>query len=371
MNRKPRLMPRALCAVLVFCLAAAIAAPVAHATTPEQEAVLATGLRSINNPQGGFAVPEASAGFRLLHPGTRSAMQLVYQNFMQQVFLGSGEAEAFRRILAYTPIIREGDEIPPLEPLGIDLLSFVLENGMRDMFFIFQETEDPDIYRLVGIHSTRTGEKYGLTSGVTYNAATGLISSETGFGILGSGYELGVDQQMMRSAPNGWNRLFGYNILYDMATPLLLFYLDTLRFPFSYQGRDWMIQFWKGFYTFANGAEIGIYEKPAGRPLFWDASDTMLDISMRVYQGERLYLDFGTQHTWWAAGFSIASPVYKQLPPKQLRLTGTIRFEDQEMLDAFLVSFEENRPANMTGGAQGLLFAFDWQPSPLFPGIQF
>jgi len=362
--RKKKLVSfqRALGIVLACSLVVAAAAPMTYATTAEREsALLATDQRSINNPEGRFEVPGASESFRLLHPGTRSAIWLAYLNFLQQLFLGSGEAESFRRILAYTPIITKDDDIPSLEALGNDTLSQVLNNGMRDIFFAFLETEDPNIYRLVGIHSTRTGEKYGISSGVIYNTATGLFGSENAFGILSSGYEYNVDQEMLRTAVRGWNSLFGFNIFFDMAAPLLLFNLQTQRFRFSYQGKDWMIQIWKGFYTISNGAEIGIYEKPAGRPVHYDASDTMLEISMKLYQKDELYFDYGTQRTWWAGGFSYASPIYRQLPPRQLRLTGTILFEEQGMLEAFLESFEKNRPSNMTGGAEGLLFSYDWQ----------
>ena len=359
MKKKLRLPLRALGVILAVCLTMAM--PTAYATTPEQESVLATGQRSINNPKGSFEIPEALPGSRLLHPDTRGAMGLAFQNFMQQLFLGNGEAEAFRRILAYTPIIKAGDELPPMVALGMDALAVVREKGISDMYFAFQETDTPGLYRIVGIHSANSGEKYGMTSGVMYNAATGLMYSEEGLGILGSGYEYSVDQEMLRTAPTGWNRFFGFNIFYDMVGPLLLFNLKTLRFPFVYQGRDFMIQMWKGFYTISNGAEIGLYEKDPGQRIHYEASDTMLEMSMKVYQGDKLYFDYGTQRTWWVGGFSYASPILRQLPPRKLRLTGTILFEDKAMLDAFLASFEKNKPANMSGGAEGLLFRFDWQ----------
>jgi len=333
----------------------------AYATTPEQEAVLASGQRSINNPEGGFEVPAAGKGYHLLHPGTGNAIRLGLLNFLQQIANGSGDAQAFRRIYAYTPIITEDDETPPLDFVAVEMLPFILKNGLRDVYLAFQETEEPDVYRLVGIYSTRKGEKVGAASGMFYNAATGLTSGENGYGLFSSGFAYSVDREMVLTTPNGWNRKLGFNVLFDMAAPLLLFCLDTRRFPFSYQGRDWQIQIWKGFYAVASGAEIGLYERPADRPFHYDASNTELEMTMQVYLGDKLYAEFGPERTWWAGAFSYASPICEQLPPGQVRLTGTILFEEQGMLDAFLISFEKNKPANMTGGAQGLLFSFDWK----------
>jgi len=366
MKRQYRLMLRTLCCMLSLCFVAIAAAPMAYATTPAQEAaLLATDQRSINNPQGSFEVPGALPRYRLLYPNTLAAMRLALQNFLQQLFFGSGEAESFRRILAYTPIVKEDaelpeDEVTSLADLDINALRLLLDKGLRDICFVFKETQEPGVYRIVGILTARSDEKYWMSSGMIYDANTGIMASENGTGILGTGYEYGVDQQMLRTAPNGWNGLLGFNRLYDMLTPLIFFFLETQRIQFSYQGKDWMIQIWKGFYTMSNGAEIGIYEKPAGRPFHWDASDTMLDMSMKVYQGEQLYLDFGTQHTWWAGGFSYASPIYKQVAPKRIRLTGTITFEDPGMRDAFWESFQALKNDLMTGTMDGMVFSFDW-----------
>ena len=366
--KKNSLLLRALGTILSLCFMAAAASPTAYATTPEQEAVLATGQRSMNNPDGVFTTPEALTSPRLLHPETRQAAGMIVGNSLQQLFLGNADMDAVGRILAYAPIVKE-DELPPLD-IGEDLLNYLLhmlQIGSRNVYIALRETEKPGVYQIITLFSTRAGEVYYVPQGIEYDAVSGWIYGTGGDGLLSIGFDYNVLKYMARATPNAWPSVTGYSILVDLLTPVALTYLDTLRFPFTHQGQEWMIQFWKGSYGPSNGAEIGIYEKPGlfvfGQPLHWNAaSDNMLDISMQLYQKDMLFFDYGTQRTWWTGGFKYGNAFSTPLvPARQLRLTGTILFEDQAMLDAFLVSFEKNKTAIMIGSAEGLLFRFDWQ----------
>ena len=372
--KKRRFALRVLSTLLAICLGAAIAAPAAFAVTPEQETALATGQRSANNPGGGFQAPGAASRylgffpFWSFHPDTLRAGWLLAQNIFQQMFLGSGDAESFRRVFDYAPIIREGDELPALEDFwphdDLPFLSFTLymiRKGMLDIYIALRETQTPDLYRVVMLFVTRAGEEYWMDVGTLYDAAAGTLLSENGEGIMNIGYEYDIGQQMLLGAPNGWNRDLGYYNFFDTIAPLVLFQLETLRFPFTYDGRDWVVWFWKGRYAVGNGGEIGLYENPSGWPLHWDASGTEPVITMQVYQGDELYVDYGPSRTWWAAGISYAKPFYRQLPANQLRMTGTLAFEDPGLLDAFMASFEENKNDKIAGSAEGLVFTFDWQ----------
>jgi len=372
--KKHRLMLRILCAILTVCLGMAAASPIAHAVTPKQEAALAGDQRSANNPQGGFQAPGAAARylgfypFWSFHPDTLNAGWLLLQNILQQMFLGNGDAESFRRVFDYAPVIKEGDQLPPKEDFwpgeGLPFLPYslyMLQKGMLDIYIALKETQEPGVYRVVLFYVTRAGEERWLDVGTLYDAAKGTLLSENGEGVMNIGYEYDIGQQMLLGAPNGWNRDLGYYNFFDTIAPFLLYRLDTLRFPFTYDGRDWMVWFWKGYYVVANGAEIGIYENPAGWPVRWAASDTEMDITMQVYQGDHLYADYGPSRTWWAAGISYAKPFFRQLPASQLRVTGTIAFEDPGLLAAFLESFERNRTGNITGTVEEMKFLFDWQ----------
>ena len=347
-------------ALLLALSLAAVMIPAAYAVTPEEEAALEAGQRSIKNPGGVFAVPEPPKGLPLFHSGTRSAAWLLGKNVFQQ-FVGKGDPGSFRRVMAYAPIAAFDDELPPVAGYGLNPVSYLVEKGMRNMYIVFLETEDPDVYHINLLYSTRAGEPFRITGYTYYNARTGIFTAEDGKGIVGIGYNYDADQQMIYGAPHGWHGAMGFNIFYDMATPLIGFNLDTLRFRFEYDGKDWMVQLWKGIYAVANGGEIGIYEKPTGRPIFYDASeDTMLDMTMKVYQGDRLYIDYADR-TWWGSAMSYASPVKELYPPEKLRMTGTVAFEDQGMADAFFASFQENKDQTITGAMDGLVFSFDWK----------
>jgi len=347
--------------LLALCLAAA-AAPMALATTPQEEAVLATGQRSMNKPEGVFTVPETPAGLRLFHPLTLRAGRLLLDNALEQLRTGQADPDAMRRIMAYAPIAMD-EELPPVQEWD-DPLRNMLEYGVRSIYIALRETDRPGVYQIVTLYYNRDGEARWAPQNIEYDSNTGWIYDTADIGLLGTGFDYNVVGYLVRATPDSWERSIGFNWLFDTLAPLLFVYVDGLRFTFSYNGHDWALWFWKGVYLLSNGAEVGIYEKDPVRPLHWNASDTMLDISMKVYQGDTLFFDYGTQRTWWTGGFKYGSvrgtPLVR---PKQLRLTGTILFEEQEMLDAFLVSFEENKPANMTGSAQGLLFSFDWAAS--------
>jgi len=361
MKKQYHRMLQILCAVLVLCFGAAAAAPMAYATTPEQEAVLATAQRSFNNPDGVFTVPAPETSLRLFHPGTRQAARLMASNAFEQLRTGKADQNAMRRIMAYAPIITD-EELPPRGEWD-DMMQYVLENGMRNIYIALRATDRPGVWQIMTLYTTRNGEVRYVPQGMEYDCETGWIySSDVNDGIIGIGFDYNINDFMTRTAPNTWQRSFGYNRLYDLLAPLLMIYMDTLRFPFSYGGRDWMVQIWKGYYLASNGAEIGLYEKDPGQSFFWDASDTMLDMSMKVYQGDALFFDYGTQRTWWTGGFRygniFGTPLVRAA---QVGLSGTIAFEDPDMLAAFMESFKQNKNDKITGSANGLVFSFDWQ----------
>ena len=361
MRKKTCLTLRLSCIILTICVAAAMGAPTAFALTPQEEQSLQTGQRSLNNPDGAFEAPE-SQRFCWFNADTWNAGQLIVRQVLRQILIGGQDADAIQRIFAFMPIVREGDDLPPVQRVGLrESPGYMLRTGIRDMYVALQPTEEPDVYRAILLYATRAGDRFWMPSGVLYNTATGIIRDDLGLGVMESGLDYDTRQQMTFAPINCWQSLTGFNVFYDLFAPLIFFFYDTLRFPFTYDGRDGQFQFWKGYYLVYNGAEVGIYEKPSGRPIFYDASGLRLDMSVQLYHGEELYFDYGPANTWWAAAFSYAKPFWQQLAPRQLRMTGTILFEEQGMLDAFLASFEANRPENMTGGAEGLLFSFDWQ----------
>jgi len=323
-------------------------------------APMAAAQRSISNPEGEFVLPEPNFGF--FQRDTRGAALQITGNVLKQLLTGTVEPKTLMDLMERAPLIEEGDDLPPLKEQSAEVfINSLFTGGFSSAYVALRETEEPGVYRFVVFYFDNQGEPYWTYIGVYYNAETGRVYSLGGQGLYWLGYEFEMGQMMVRTdAVNSWHRSMGYSILYDILAPVVGSFIGTLRFPFEYNGRDYMVQIWRGIYGwFSNGGEIGLYEKPTGRPIFWDCSDTQLDISMQMYKGGRMLFDFGTQHTWWLGGFRVNSPANLVLP-WGLGMTGSIAFEDPAMLEAFLASFEKNKDGSITGKAEGMTFLFEW-----------
>ena len=323
-------------------------------------APMAAAQRSISSPDDTFALPESNFGF--FQRETRGAALQITGNVLKQLLLGNVEPKTLMDIMARAPLVKEGDALPPLKEQNPEaFINSLFTGGFTSAYVALKETGEPNVYLFVVFYFDTQGEPYWTNIHVKYNAKTGRVYGEGGNGLFWLGYEFEMGQMLVRTdAANSWHRSVGYSILYDIFAPALGCYIGTLRFPFEYNGRDYMVQIWRGIYGwFSNGGEVGIYEKPTGRPVFWDCSDTQLDISMQMYKGGEMLLDYGTQHTWWLGGFRVNSPA-NLAPARGLGMTGSIAFEDPAMLEAFLASFEKNKDGSITGKADGMTFSFEW-----------
>jgi len=362
MEKKIPLLLRTLYVALTLFLAIGLTAPMASALTPGQERALQSDQRSINNPEGTFALPRPGFIPQLVQGDSLAAGQMMVANALRQMLTGNADPE-FTQIMAYAPVVKAGDPLPPRRDLSFPaVLKAILMEGMNNLYIALMETGQPGHYDIIAFYVDWKGNAFWSGTGIEYDAKAGYIQSADDKGVILS-FDFDMNNYVLRNPRDHINKIFGFNIIFDIASPLVLMHLDTLRFPFEYNGKDYMLQFWKGsYFLITNGGEVGIYEKPSGRPIQWDASDTELEMTMQLYQKDELFFEFGPYRTWWAAAFRYGNPVLMPIrTPKNLRLTGTILFEDQAMLDAFLASFEANRPANMTGQASGLLFEYDWQ----------
>jgi uncharacterized protein DUF4474 len=60
------------------------------------------------------------------------------------------------------------------------------------------------------------------------------------------GFEYRVDQDLLVSRHDAWQRNVGFTWAYDVLPPRLLMDLDCEPIYFTYGGKDWMIELWKG-----------------------------------------------------------------------------------------------------------------------------
>lgn len=162
------------------------------------------------------------------------------------------------------------------------------------------------------------------------------------------------DDYFYVNSPKAWQKHFGFNKMYDLVAPYFLMEYDYARVHFEYEGKDWMIQMWKGQYGMVfYGGEIGVYLKDHS-----DKEDTAfttykcadeenwLVMQTNLYHDKKLngnYVhEFSTpkEKTWWSTGFKPGHLLIEE-PAKELRLTGTITLKDKEMTKAFAEGLKE------------------------------
>ena len=229
-----------------------------------------------------------------------------------------------------------------------NLTSAVVDTGWEYPELIFEYDDDAGVHRTVYI-------------GLYVDEANGILIGRQGEGAFRSGFDFDTRQRLMFASYNGWERGLGFCALYDALAPLSATLYDTQRVKFSYGGRDWMFQIWKGFYFgFLTGAELGLYTKPESRPVeFYDCVEDgdMAEMSMGLSKGDTLLFERQAQVHWWMNGFVPAGPN----PARSLTLEGSVRFEDPQMLAAFLEAFDAVcARAGISYGVEDGLVSFTW-----------
>ena len=181
-------------------------------------------------------------------------------------------------------------------------------------------------------------------TGWLYDYDREFIYTVDGTGMYGIGYDFNFDFNEFFSADDPWQRNFGFCKGYDSLAFLIGDYVQTIRVPFTYDDRDWMIQIWKGIYSWNMlGAEIGVYTKPLDRNAnFYDcATDSQrLDMSFSVYWGDEEIIATEEEPSWWQTAFT----VHKLTCASNLTLCCTIVFPDKEMMKAFSDSLAQQAP---------------------------
>lgn len=192
-----------------------------------------------------------------------------------------------------------------------------------------------NLYRLCVVVTYRDGRSDQATTDIYYDTALNQFVGKDGAPAL-MGYYLNLNDSVIYTGIDVWQRELGFNIFYDIfcyLTPFF-FHYTTQRVKFTYDGKDWMIQLWKGRYAIANGGEVGVYTRDESKSgTFYDcASDEdMLVMSMDVYHGETLLFSRPAERHWWVTGFQLSDTGYL---PHSMKIISTITMKDEEMLVA-------------------------------------
>lgn len=142
-----------------------------------------------------------------------------------------------------------------------------------------------------------------------------------------------------------WQREMGYCRLYDEGSSLFNMVMHCEPVCFTYAGKRWMIELWKGQYGITTGAEVGIYntdqedirtERFTG-PFYSCARDSeRLPMSFVLRKNGRVLMKRKGLH-WWLTGFRLG----EFSAPDSLSMDVRIRFPNREMRDAFLNALQE------------------------------
>lgn len=146
-------------------------------------------------------------------------------------------------------------------------------------------------------------------------------------------------QDIFSSTVDAWQRELGYRSLFDRSAPHFNMVFDCEPVYFDYDGRTWMIEFWKGQYGINTGAEIGIYyadrildpgEYPRAR--FQSVPDEeMLPLQMELRRRGAYLFSIQAPH-WWLTGFRMGAFAR----PEELAMNCSVTFPNHCMLQSFV-----------------------------------
>lgn len=182
---------------------------------------------------------------------------------------------------------------------------------------------------------------------------------------------------------NAWQKQYGYTRIYDLFAPYILLEYDYIRVHFTYEGKDWLVQFWKGQYgTVFYGSEVGLYYKDSdGKADSYSthyncpSDGDCITMQTNLYQKNYLTGEYEhrystpTESTWWSTGFK-AGHLVKEEPANELRQTGTLTFKNEEMTAAFVEAMKGCGVPEVTGEEEmqvdsfyvdGCTVHFSWQ----------
>lgn len=156
-----------------------------------------------------------------------------------------------------------------------------------------------------------------------------------------SGFAYDSEKDIFYSTMNPWQRKFGYCRLYDEAAALWGMIVDCEPIYFEYNGKQWLIEFWKGQYDLTTGCEIGVYttEGPTldipgvFNGTFYNSGDNedRLQMSFRLKKENKTLFIREDEH-WWLTGFLLG----EFSKPSELTMQIKITLKDRIMCNLFV-----------------------------------
>lgn len=148
-------------------------------------------------------------------------------------------------------------------------------------------------------------------------------------------------QDIFYSLMNPWQRKLGYCRLYDEACAALSMIIDCEPIPFEYNGKRWLIEFWKGQYGMNSGAEVGIYNTTGpnlnipgifnGTFYFCVKDEECINMSF-AFRKKGILLFTRSGYHWWLTGFKLG----EFSKPSDLSMDIILELYDRKMVNAFV-----------------------------------
>lgn len=193
----------------------------------------------------------------------------------------------------------------------------------------------------------------GSAPTVGTTVATGEMPKDMYFsGLHSMGYKVIGPKQFIYNNdtdPNCTQRKFGYNALYDAGAKLIDFSIETAKFDFTYDNKEYRIQLWKGQYISGDigtvGGEVGIYTRPVGSTSAIGhyncaAESDWLMMELTVMWDEFDNGEYLPQLTrkyaihWWETGY-VDGQLKNRRDSSPLRLLNRITFKDETQASLF------------------------------------
>ena len=181
-----------------------------------------------------------------------------------------------------------------------------------------------------------------------------------------AGFAYDEEQGIFYTPLYPWQRYFGYNVGFDMAAPMAGMVFDTLRIEFPYEGKEWMVQIWKGQYGITAGAEIGLYNRDPEKVMQYDCADDedLIEMQFDFYNQGKYVFSRGPEKHWWLTGFK----VFHMGIPLTITMDMTLKFTDNAMATAFLQSLKKQQMNSVLNPIKykraGSTIRILWGPQP-------
>jgi hypothetical protein len=153
-------------------------------------------------------------------------------------------------------------------------------------------------------------------------------------------------QDIFYSIMYPWQREVGYCRLYDEACAPLSMIIDSEPIKFNYDGRKWLIEFWKGQYGMNTGGEVGIYYTTGSDinipGIFNDTfyycvkDEDCIHMSFALRKNGNLLFTRSGYH-WWLTGFKLG----EFSKPSELTMDIVLDLYDKRMVNAFVEALEK------------------------------